>query len=149
MKTRKSSIQQQSRLYTVNGLSELTGTDRATVKRYLADVAPVKVDGASRYYALSDFEAAVNAKPDGGNLKDAKLREEIRKLRIANDQKERELVLRREVAAAIRKTLPEIPKILDQRLVQEAPTPEEKIRARKAIDECVKVIAGMESAWEI
>ena len=94
--------------------------------------------------------AAIAAAADrDGNLKDEKLREEIRKLRIANDLKERELVYKRDVAGSIRKTLPEIPKILDQRLVQEAPTPEEKIRARKAIDEAVRVIEQMNNEWAI
>lgn len=122
-----------------------TGMDRRTLKKRLHNV-PTE-DGK---YSLSEVEKAIaaTAKADG-NLKDEKLKEEIRKLRIANDLKERELVQRKEVAAVMRKVLPEIPKILDQKLVQEAPTPEEKIRARKAIDEAVKLIAELEKDWAI
>lgn len=144
MKTRKSSVPPQG--LTINALSEKTGVDRRTLKKRLKDVEQQPGGG----YALQDVEAAIeSAAKQGGGLKDEKLREEIRKLRIANDLKERELVNRRDVAGAIRKTLPEIPKILDQRLVQEAPTPEEKIRARKAIDECVRVIEQMQKEWAI
>ena len=130
----------------INAISEKTGVDRRTLKKRLKDTP--QVDGGG--YNLADVEAALAAaaKADG-NLKDEKLREEIRKLRIANDLKESELVPKKLVAGAIRKTLPEIPKILDQRLVQEAPTPEEKIRARKAIDECVKIIEAMGKEWAI
>jgi hypothetical protein len=143
MKTRKTSVPPQG--LTINALSEQTGIDRRTLKKRLTTVKQQPGGG----YLLADVEAAAKAGAEGGSLRDEKLREEIRKLRIQNDQKERELVNRRDVAGAIRKTLPEIPKILDQKLVQEAPTPEEKIRARKAIDEAVRVIEQMAKDWAI
>jgi hypothetical protein len=143
MKTEISQVPPQG--LTINALSEQTGTDRRTLKKRLRNV-PQQPGGG---YLLADVEAAAQEAADCGSLRDEKLREEIRKLRIANDLKERELVNRRDVAGAIRKTLPDIPKILDQKLVQEAPTPEEKIRARKAIDEAVKVIESMQKDWAI
>jgi hypothetical protein len=108
-------------LYTVNGLSEQTGVDRRTIKKRLRDVAPRKTDGGNKLYALEDLTAATEQTTDSDSLKEQKLKEEVRKLKLANDIKERLLVPRQEQAAAIRRAGAGIVPIGEAKFVNEAP----------------------------
>lgn len=55
-------------------------------------------------------------------LKDQKTQEEIRKLKIKNDKDQGKLVLKSEVAAAIRRAIGAVSSILESKLVHEYPT---------------------------
>lgn len=60
--------------------------------------------------------------PSGESLKEQKTQEEIRKLRIKNDKDEGKLVLKSDVAAAIRRALGGVAGICEAKLVNEWPT---------------------------
>lgn len=49
-------------LFTINSLSEELGFDRRTLKKRLKNVAPVKVEGRSRYYSLSQVLSVLQPK---------------------------------------------------------------------------------------
>ena len=65
----------------------------------------------------------VTASSDGPlTLKDEKTKEEIRKLRIKNDKDQGKLVLKAEMASAIRRALGKVSSICESTLVHEFPT---------------------------
>ena len=128
MKTRNSSVPPQG--LTINALSEKTGIDRRTLKKRLKDVAQQPGGG----WSLADVEAAASKAAEGGSLKDEKLREEIRKLRIANDLKQGELTKTSHFADLMVKFIPLFLKTFKSKAVDEATTPEERVARRKAFD---------------
>lgn len=69
---------------------------------------------------IAEHEETLTA-GDIGSLRDQKTREEIRKLRIKNDKDEGRLVLRTEVAAALRRSLGAVASICESKLVNEWP----------------------------
>ena len=137
-------------LFTINGLSDETGVDRRTIKKRLANTEPRRVDNGQKYYALEDLEAATAQAKEDSPLRDQKLREEVRKLKIANDAKESVLVKRADVAAAIRRALALVATISESKLVNEFPiavsgldVPQARIYGRRLHDslmaECQKL----------
>ena len=106
-------------LYTVNGLSEQTGVDRRTIKKRLAGTKPRKMDGVSAFYALEDLTEATAQTTDADSLKEQKLREEVRKLKLANDIKERVLVNGSEYEAAMETVIPQVISMLYQKVAVE------------------------------
>jgi hypothetical protein len=96
---------QKPKLITISGFFDETGIDRRTTGKYIreAGLKPVKVDGKSEWYDRGELlritEKLFKTKTEGeSSLKDQKTLEEIRKLRIANDEKERKNIPRSEVA---------------------------------------------------
>jgi len=110
----------EEQLYSVNALSKHTGRDRRTLDKILVGVTPAKVSGATKLYRLSDLQATIAAKPDKA-LKEDKLAEEIRKLKLRNDREERKLILRAEVTGILTKIYGELTSKLDQKLEMEYP----------------------------
>jgi hypothetical protein len=122
--------------YSVNRLSELTGADRRTINKAIAtnEIAHVGMDGNAKLYAIADIEAALAKKSDK-SLKDEKLSEEIRKLRIKNDRDEGKLVLKSAVVQTVVEWEGEESPIIEQKLEREWPasvasTPEDVPRVR-------------------
>jgi hypothetical protein len=64
----------------------------------------------------------VTTASDVMTLKDQKTQEEIRKLKIKNDKDQGKLILKTEVAAAIRRALGRVSSIVEAKLVLEYPT---------------------------
>ena len=84
----------------LNALAELTGADRATIKRALADVEPADWEGENPRYTLQQLQDAIGARRQSAppNLKERKLEEEVRRLRIQNDRASGVLIERSLVA---------------------------------------------------
>jgi phage terminase Nu1 subunit (DNA packaging protein) len=117
--------------WTVNSLSEETGLDRRTIKKILADTAPVESDGKTDFYKLSDFikalieyhkpkgdasEAALVAARTRLTNADADIRE-VERARIRNEVMETETVFRviENRDLAIRRTILTTPDLTDER----------------------------------
>jgi hypothetical protein len=136
------------RAYSVNALSKLLGADRRTIDKAVAHLP--SVDGK---YRLEDVEAALKEKKNS-KLRDRKLLEEIRKLRIANDLAEGKVVEKTKVADAVRNCLGRLPAMIEQRLLNEYPAaaagksaPEIREQGRKLYDEIVAGFRELEVLW--
>jgi hypothetical protein len=105
----------------VNALSKVTGHDRRTLDKMLADVTPVKVEGRTKFFTVEQVQEKLSAKPDK-SLKEAKLTEEIRKLRIRNDRDDRKLVFRSDEIARAQKFATWQRDYLTQKLTKEYPS---------------------------
>lgn len=140
--------------YSVNALSKLLGKDRRTIDKAVAGVAPTRVAGKTKFYRLEDVEQALKAKP-GQSLREEKLVEEIRKLRIANDREEEKLILTAAVGESVRRCLGPAAATLEQRLVNEYPTavagldvPQARIYGKRLTDELLGFFQALASEWE-
>lgn len=90
------------------------------------------------------------------DLKDQKLNEEVRKLRLSNDQKEAKLVPRAAGAEAIRKTIGLVGPILEQKLQNELPTvmagidpSQGRVYGKRLTDEILLKFQDCERFWKI
>jgi hypothetical protein len=88
------------------------------------------------------------------SLKDQKLNEEIRKLRIANDLKEKELVRRSLVIEAHAKMAEQVRKLLEQKLENEYPglvagldTAQARVFGKRLHDSIIQEFKGFAKAW--
>lgn len=140
--------------YSVNALSKLLGKDRRTIDKALVGVEPSRVEGKTKFYQLEVVEQALRER--SVKLKDEKLMEEIRKLRIGNDREEKKSVLRTAVAGAIRRCLGPAAAMLEQRLVNEYPTavagldvPQARIYGKRLCDEVLSALQRLEAEWAI
>lgn len=132
--------------FTVTRLSEMTGSDRQTIKRHLLNVKPRNPGERLKKYAFEDLTAAMAGQDtDPGDLKAEKLREEIRKLKIANDAKEEKVILKTKVAAAIQRIIPRAMAAAEQKLVNEWPSavagldvPQARIFGKRVFDDLMK-----------
>lgn len=71
---------------------------------------------------IKEHGSELSTGSDSGSLKDQKIKEEIRKLKIKNDRDEKLSVLKTEVASSIRRCLSKITPMLEQKLINEYPT---------------------------
>lgn len=140
--------------YSVNALSKLLGSDRRTIDKAVVDVQPTRVEGKTKFYRLQEVEAALQKKKS--SLRDHKLFQEIRKLRIANDKEERLVVLRSKVADSIRSCLSPAVATLEQRLVNEYPTavagldvPQARIYGKRLCDELLGYFQSLDKEWAL
>jgi hypothetical protein len=122
-------------LYSVNALSKEFGRDRRTIDKIVAHIEPAEIRGRTKFYRLADVEDALKSKCENAPLRDLKLTEEIRKLRLANDSKEKKLVERSRICGAIERLSNRINPMLEQKLEREYPqaislTPEDMPRCR-------------------
>ena len=140
--------------YSVNQLSRLTGADRRTLDKSVVGLKPCDHRGKSPLYDLAEVEAALRARKAGGSLRDEKVFEEVRKLRIGNDQKEKTLIS----VDVIKKRLAEVAQgqkdLLRQRLENEAPSqladqkPEPiRIMLKRTIDEICALMQALVKDW--
>lgn len=152
--TRLKSNHGESGPFSINALSEMTGVDRRTLKKHLASVTPKKVEGVSKLYELADVEAALPKESQGGSLRDEKLREEIRKLRIKNDRDQGLVVPRARVAESISRILPTAMGQLEQKLVNEYPSavagldvPQARVYGKRVFDDLAASLRAFEKEW--
>lgn len=108
-------------LYSVNALSKITGRDRRTLDKIIVGVVPAGKVRGSKAYRLEDVEKAMAAKPDKG-LREQKISEEIRKLRIRNDKDDGKLVPAEWVMEGDARILSRVDQILEQKLSNEYPS---------------------------
>ena len=118
----KRTRREQPKLYSVTALSRLTGADRKTIDKAIAraQIKPGGRHGGRALYELEPIQDALAAKPDK-TLKDEKLAEEIRKLRILNDEREGKLINRATVATSATQFVAECARLLTQALENEFP----------------------------
>jgi hypothetical protein len=85
-------------------LTEKLGVGKGALRKALVNVTPAgTIPGGHKAYTLDQAKSALEAygsRAVGGAMKDRKLAEEVRKLRIANDAKEGVLIRRDSVVAA-------------------------------------------------
>ena len=90
------------KLYSINKLSELTGADRRTLNKRLADEPPTYVKGKTKYYELNAvIERLEDASGDGSDktqLECQKLISQIRNIDLRNDELARRLLPASEVS---------------------------------------------------
>ena len=141
--------------YSVNALSKETGKDRRTIDKAVAGLTPTRVVGKTKFYRLLDVETALKEK-SGRSLRDEKLMEEIRKLRVANDLTEGKLVKKSQVQESLRRCLTPAVAILEQRLVNEYPTavagldvPQARIYGKRLCDELMDFMQSLETEWNL
>jgi hypothetical protein len=139
--------------YSVNSLSKLLGYDRRTIDKALVGIEPERIEGKTKFYKLSEVEKALREKKSS-KLKDQKLIEEIRKLRIANDKEEGLTVEKGKVNDSVRRCLTPAAVTLEQRLVNEYPTavagldvPQARIYGKRLYDELLGFLQSLEKEW--
>jgi hypothetical protein len=139
--------------YSVNALAKVLGRDRATITRAVAGLVPCRTVGKVKFFLLLDVENALRDKPNQ-TLRNEKLIEEIRKLRVANDLVEGKLVQRSTIQESLRRCLTPAATILEQRLVNEYPTgvagldvPQARIYGKRLCDELMVFLQSLESEW--
>jgi hypothetical protein len=105
---------------------------------------------------IAGNEDKLKASGDGLSLKDQTLNEEIRKLRIANDLREKELIKRSLVIEAHAKTAEQIRKLLEQKLENEYPglvagldAPQARVFGKRLHDQIINEFKGFAKAWAI
>jgi signal recognition particle GTPase len=138
--------------YSVNALSKLLGRDRRTIDKALVGIPPTRIEGKTKFYLLEEVEQAIRER--NVKLKDDKLTEEIRKLRMANDEKDKKLILKSKVKESLRRCLTPAAAILEQRLVNEYPTgvagldvPQARIYGKRLCDELMVFLQSLETEW--
>lgn len=139
--------------YSVNALSKLLGKDRRTIDKALVGISPTRTEGKTKFYRLTDVEQAIRER--SVKLKDEKVLEEIRKLRMVNDFEEGKLVLRSVVCESIRRCLSLMVAILEQRFVNELPTaaagldvPQLRIVAKRYLDDALVSCQELGKEWK-
>jgi hypothetical protein len=132
--------------YSIRMLADSLGKDRATVTRLVATIPPCSGTGSQKRWRLGDVEAALAAKP-GKSLRDEKLGEEIRRLRIRNDKDEAKVIDKAVVGKACARLLSGASPMLEQKLVNEWPSavagldvPAARVFGRRMVDD---ILAGM------
>jgi hypothetical protein len=141
--------------YSVNALSKLLGYDRRTIDKAIVGLDPTRVEGKTKFYKIADVENAIRAKKSD-KLRDQKMLQEIRKLRIANDKEEGLVVAKGKVIDSIRRCLSPAVATLEQRLVNEYPTavagmdvPQARIYGRRLCDELIAFFKSLEKEWSL
>jgi hypothetical protein len=74
--------------WTVSGLSVELGIDRRTIGKKIANVAPVRIDGKSKYYRMADVVAAIYVNVSVGPTDGTKEDNEARLVKAKADEKE-------------------------------------------------------------
>ena len=153
MTTPKKPKQQQG--FSVNAIALKLKRDRATITRATSGLAPIRREGTVSFFELADVEAALSAKSDK-TLKDEKLSEEIRKLRLKNDRDEGKMVERFKVCESIARCLSPIRDILTAKLVNEWPSAvaglepaSARIFGRRLREDVLKQFELFEKEWRI
>jgi hypothetical protein len=113
----------------------------------------VYVDGLKKW--IADHAAAITPEQDKATLKDQKLREEVRKLKLANDVKEGKLVERSRVVASWQRASKAIVSALRQRLENEYPTgvaglepAQARVYGKRLVDLCISDIRAAADVWD-
>lgn len=141
--------------YSVNALSKLLGYDRRTIDKALTGIEPTRTEGKTRFYRIADVENTIRAKKSD-KLRDQKLLQEIRKLRIANDKEEGIVVEKARVKDSIQRCFSPMVATIEQRLTNEYPTavagldvPQVRIYGRRLADELIAFLQSFQKEWAI
>ncbi|HEV8542771.1 MAG TPA: hypothetical protein VGR78_10305 [Verrucomicrobiae bacterium] len=141
--------------YSVNALSKLLGYDRRTIDKAIVGIEPTRVEGKTRFYRISDVENAIRAKKSD-KLRDQKLLQEIRKLRIANDKDEGLVVAKAKVKDSIQRCFSPMVATIEHRLTNEYPTavagcdvPQARIYGKRLADELIAFLQSFKNEWAI
>ena len=152
MTTQKKPKQQQG--FSVNAIALKLKRDRATITRATSGLAPIRREGTVSFFELADVEAALAAKSDK-TLKDEKLSEEIRKLRLKNDRDEGKLILVDSVKSCVSRVLARVDQILEQKLSNEYPAavagldvPQSRIYGKRLGDQIRVEFQGLKEEWK-
>jgi hypothetical protein len=144
-------------VFSVNALAKQFGHDRRTIDRFVAHIEPARVDGKTKFYRLADVEAALKEKGSAAPLREQKLAEEIRKLRIYNDAKEGKMEQRAVTVARIQRLGQDVCAYLGA-VAKEKPatlamTPEDiprvRIEFQKVCDEMLRKFQGFAEHWGV
>jgi len=151
MRTKKTKSPPQG--YSVNALSKLTGRDRRTLDKILVNVPPLRVKGKTKRYALDAVQAALAAKPDK-SLRDEKLTEEVRKLRIRNDRDDGRLISVDDVKRRESSILAKVDAIIEQKLSNEYPSavagldvPQARVYGKRLGDQIRGMFQDLATNW--
>jgi hypothetical protein len=155
MKPKKPKVE----LLTQSALADRYRRDRRTVSRLLADVKPDAIKRGRRLYRVSRVAELLTVPQDRAGaspaLREAKLREEIRKLRTANDRTEQRMVARQKVQEAFSKTNRAVEASLRQRLENEYPTgvaglepAQARVYGKRLVDLCISDIRACARYWD-
>src|SRR5689334_641876 len=112
----------QNKGYSIADLCRLCDSDRKTVEKAVTPLQAVFVKGRQKFYDLAQVQSAMAIRKGDKGLKDQKLEQEIRRLRIANDQKERKLIPVDVIARRFAEVAQGQKDLLRQRLENEAPS---------------------------
>ena len=98
--------------------------DRRTVEKLLEHVEPAGMAGRWRLYRREDVAPlmVVNLRGVKSELRDELIREQVRKLKLANDEKEEALIPRSEVCRVHAEILSRVRRLLEQKLINEYPS---------------------------
>ena len=114
---------------TINQLAVEFARTRDYTAKVLRIAEPVGKRGKLNLYTCEQFDRARFAEQGDESLRDKKTKEEIRKLELANDEKENLVVRRTWVAEAITKVLVKAIKALENKLLNEMPSKCEGLKA--------------------
>src|ERR1041385_3760444 len=106
--------------YSLRDLTRIVGCDRTTLAR-VSKGAVSKDRGKHKVFRLDSILAALGNKPDK-SLREQKLTEEIRKLKLANDMKENRLLDKSVFIGILQRILGPLDNLIEQKLVNEWPT---------------------------
>lgn len=141
------------KLLSVNALSNVTGRDRRTIDKMLAGVAPASIVAGRKLYTLESLELAAKAKPDRG-LREQKIAEEVRKLRIKNDRDEGKVIAVEHVMRVMSRILVRVDAMIEQKLSNEYPSavagmdvPQARIFGKRLGDQMRAELQSMGREW--
>ena len=115
--------------FSVNQLAVEFARTRDYTAKVLRIAEPVGKRGKLDLYTCEQFDRARDVDKGDESLRDKKTKEEIRKLELANDEKENLVVRRTWVAEQITKVLTKAVKELSNKLLNEMPAKCEKLTA--------------------
>lgn len=108
--------------YSIGELTAKCDSDWKTVAKAVGSLTPVRIKGRQKFYRLEDVQAAMAQRRGDKGLKDQKLEQEIRRLRLANDKQEGLSVSRKVVASLLQELSAGQLALLRQRMENEAPS---------------------------
>jgi phage terminase Nu1 subunit (DNA packaging protein) len=158
MKTKKT--EKRTRVFdSMASASSITGISIDSLRNMKERGCPAfrgsRVHEDSLYQWMDEHGADIEASADGAPLKDQKLAEEIRKLRIKNDRDEGKLVSRESVAASIRRILGPAAQILTKKIENEWPSavagqevPAIRIYGKRLVDDIMGKFKELETEWK-
>ena len=115
--------------FTINQLAVEFARTRDYTAKVLRIAPPVGKRGKFDLYTCEQFDRARDADKGDESLRDKKTKEEIRKLELANDEKENLVVRRTWVAEVMTSILVSAIKALENKLLNELPAKCENLKA--------------------
>lgn len=141
--------------YSIADLMRACDSDRKTVEKVVEHIVPIRTHRRSRFFRLEDVQAAMLARRGDKGLKDRKLEEEIRRLKLANDKQEGSLISVKTVATKLHELSSGQLALLRQRLENEAPSQIADLKdpaavrviLKRVVDEICEKMCGLVKEW--